>query len=303
MPYVTVIGAAIVDITAKSMGAIIPRDSNPGAVAQSAGGVGRNVAENLARLGVEVKLVAALGGDVFGKSLLDGCRTVGIDMSLAAIDPLAASGAYIAVLGPDGEMYVAVVDGICAIPMSHILRHEAVIRGSEIILLDANLDEGLIADLLERFPENHIYVDPISVTKSRRIAKSLGRFHTVKMNELEAASLMGVEAIDEAGLRQAGGYFLALGVQRVVISLGARGLYYRTAAEELRLESAPLTPKNATGAGDAMMAGLIYCDLHRKPAAYAAAFAQAMARTALMSESAVNRAISVNTIEREMGEF
>ncbi|MCL2828629.1 MAG: carbohydrate kinase family protein [Oscillospiraceae bacterium] len=303
MPYVTAIGAAIADLTAKSASVIIPRDSNPGKVTQSAGGVGRNVAENLARLGADVKLVAALGGDMFGKSLLDSCESVGIDMALAAIDPAAASATYIAILDADGEMHVAVVDDACTLSKAHILRHETVIRESQIILLDTNLDEALITDILDRFPENDIYIDPISVTKSRRIAKSLGRFHTVKMNELEAAALMGAEITGEAGLRQAGMHFMALGIQRVVISLGARGLYYCTPTGELRLESAPLTPKNATGAGDAMMAGLIYCDLHRKSTAYTGAFAQAMARTALMSESAVSAAINVATIEREMGEF
>ena len=51
-PYVLGIGAANIDVHGKSRVPIVMRDSNPGHLRTSAGGVTRNVLENLARLGV-----------------------------------------------------------------------------------------------------------------------------------------------------------------------------------------------------------------------------------------------------------
>ncbi|MEI8181049.1 PfkB family carbohydrate kinase, partial [Aestuariivirga sp.] len=66
MPRVIVIGGANVDIKGRSRGSFVAGTSNPGEVTVSAGGVGRNIAENLARLGISVSLVTALGQDANG---------------------------------------------------------------------------------------------------------------------------------------------------------------------------------------------------------------------------------------------
>ena len=58
--YVTIVGGANLDITGAPFAALIDRDSNPGLVTAAPGGVGRNIAENLARLGVPVKLLTAV---------------------------------------------------------------------------------------------------------------------------------------------------------------------------------------------------------------------------------------------------
>ena len=62
--YVLGIGAANVDVHGMSRAAIVMRDSNPGHLRTSAGGVTRNVMENLARLGVDARMVSAQGDDL-----------------------------------------------------------------------------------------------------------------------------------------------------------------------------------------------------------------------------------------------
>ena len=63
MPEVIVIGGANVDIKGRSRAAVMPGTSNPGEVIVSPGGVGRNIAENLARLDVSTALLAMTGDD------------------------------------------------------------------------------------------------------------------------------------------------------------------------------------------------------------------------------------------------
>ena len=300
MPYVTVIGAANVDISAKSYASIKPRDSNPGSILRSAGGVGRNIAENLARLSVDVKLIAAVGDDAHGEALLTQAKAAGIDVDYCYIDKEAATSTYIAILDANGEMHVGLMGDSAQLTMAHIQAQADLIAGSEIILVDSNLDRGINAKIMEQFQGKALYVDPISETKALRIRDFVGQFHTIKMNRQEAAVLAGFAITDDASLKKAGDYFLNRGTKRVIISLGEAGIYYKTQTEEIKQAAQPVTVKNATGAGDALMAAVIYCSLEGKAAAYTADFAQAMARLALMSETTVSGRISIEEVERQM---
>jgi len=76
-----VLGGANMDLIADTSGAIQAGDSTPGAIACSPGGVGRNVAENLARLGVPTALITVVSDDAFGRAVLDDAARCGIHTS------------------------------------------------------------------------------------------------------------------------------------------------------------------------------------------------------------------------------
>ena len=83
-PYIVGVGAANLDLNGASCAPIHLRDSNPGHISLSAGGVTRNVCENLARLGADVKLLSCVGDDVFGSYIRRSCvegiaRAGGVD--------------------------------------------------------------------------------------------------------------------------------------------------------------------------------------------------------------------------------
>ena len=63
-PYVVVVGGVNLDIGGRSLAKLVPEDSNPGQVRTSLGGVGRNIAHNMALLGLDVRLLTAFGDDL-----------------------------------------------------------------------------------------------------------------------------------------------------------------------------------------------------------------------------------------------
>ena len=67
--FVAVVGGANMDIVARTHGDGLTGDSVPGQIHCSPGGVARNVAENLARLGHSTHLISGVGDDEFGRSL------------------------------------------------------------------------------------------------------------------------------------------------------------------------------------------------------------------------------------------
>lgn len=292
-PYITIIGAANMDITAKANTKIIHQDSNPSTIRHSHGGVGRNIAENLARLGTSVKLMAPLGTDTFGKELLAGCQAVGINMDYCYVSEDITTPSYLAMLDEKGELYVGAADMSCKLPIRHIIGHQDMINESQILFVDTNLEQEVLEFILDCFVGKDLYVDPISVTKAQKIKHLMSRFHTIKMNRFEAAALAGIPLDKEDELKRAGNFFLEQGAKRIIISLGAKGLYYRTEETEIRLPATSLTPQNATGAGDALMAGIAYCSLHGQTDDYTARFGKAMAEMTLLSEDTVNSDISV----------
>ena len=78
--YVVGIGAANVDVHGRSKAPINLRDSNPGHMNVSAGGVTRNVCDNLSRLGAPVKLITALGDDIYAQQIRSECAAACYDL-------------------------------------------------------------------------------------------------------------------------------------------------------------------------------------------------------------------------------
>ena len=63
-PVVVVVGGAVLDQKLRTRDAPVLGTSNPGVSEAGVGGVGRNIAENLARLGTSTVLVAPVGDDL-----------------------------------------------------------------------------------------------------------------------------------------------------------------------------------------------------------------------------------------------
>ena len=108
--YVAVVGAINIDIWGKSSSVLILRDSNPGEISYSFGGVGHNIAHNLCLMGQRVSMLTALGGDHWAPQVQRACAAIGIDLSHAFHVPGARTGTYLALSGPDGDMAIGLSD-------------------------------------------------------------------------------------------------------------------------------------------------------------------------------------------------
>src|ERR1700710_1820090 len=105
---VLVVGGANLDLLARSRAALQLHTSNPGASARTPGGVGRNIAENLARLGTVTRLVLAVGNDPAGAELLERTQASGVETF--EVPWTGATGTYTAILDADGSLLAGVAD-------------------------------------------------------------------------------------------------------------------------------------------------------------------------------------------------
>lgn len=246
---ICVLGGMNMDITGAPHASLCPGDSNPGTVRMTPGGVGRNIAENLARMGFQVELMAPLGNDGFATLLRQACMQDGIGLSLAPSLPMASS-VYLCLMDGRGDMYAAVNDmALCESLSVGQLPLDA-LPAFHGVVLDANLP-GPVLEAAARQAAGPLIADPVSAQKAERLLPLLPQLAAIKPNRMEAARLTG-----ESDPAKAAAALCQMGVQRAFVSAGASGLYYCGQGQAGMLPSRALTLCNATGAGDSATAAI-----------------------------------------------
>jgi pseudouridine kinase len=244
-PLVVVVGGANVDVKARTAAPLVAATSNPGTVVRTPGGVGRNVAENLARLGSRVALVSTVGNDPEGDWLLQETALAGVD-----IEPVlrgGRTGRYVAVLDDGGDLAVGVSDMAATDALlPEVLDHD-LLRSAALVVLDGNLPAGTIDAVLGLGVR--AVVEPVSVAKAERIAPLLRvkrPVFAITPNEAELAALGSVTELHRRG------------VEVVWVRRGAAGSSISTADDLVELDAPWVEPVDVTGAGDAMLAAFCH---------------------------------------------
>ena len=302
-PYIAVAGGVNIDICGKSLGPLIPGDSNPGLVRISLGGVGRNIAHNLCLLGARVTLLTALAGDAYEARIRSGCAAAGIDLSHTCYVKDGTTSTYLAIEGPEGDMELALCDNSLAdrITPDYLSGCLEVLNRAAAVVLDTNLPQAAIEYLAGRVTAP-LFADTVSVTKAEKLRPVLGKLFLLKPNRIEAELLSGIRITDRNSLELAASKLLRTGLRRVCISLGAEGVYCAWDNERC-LQPCPETRLvNASGGGDAMMAGFVRAYLDDLPIDDAARFALACSAIAVEGAETINPALSLRAAQRRASE-
>lgn len=282
MNKVLVIGGANLDIKAKTLRPHIDQTSNPAHIITKAGGVGRNIAHNLARLGAKVELVTALGRGPEAEMILSETNRAGVGTS-HVLRSDGATGTYIAVLDHSGELVTAVNDMTIleALTPALIKTLEPVISASRFVVGDCNLPvETLTA--LATLCADKLIIEPVSVPKSKKLLALLQAHKillaTPNLDQLE--SLTGTRDIEKGAKA-----LHALGLRNVIIHAGEQGAFSFDGTNLVHIPSQAKTIIDVTGAGDAATAGLIAGLTQNLPLAKAAELGQKAAAQVIASES------------------
>ena len=261
-PEVLVIGAASVDIKARAQGPLQRDTSNPSTVRFSLGGVARNIAENLARLGVHATLLSAVGTDHFGHRILEETRSGGVDMRYTLISEEYPSAAYVAILNEKGARALSAdaMDILQLITPSHIQSHRRLVRDADMVAIDANLSARAIRSVLltARRYDVPVCADPVSIFLAPRLSEYLPELAIITPNESEATALSGVSVTDRNSAMDAAMRLLTLGPDTVIVTLGEEGLCYATANESGWVPACQCEIVDLTGAGDALTGAVVY---------------------------------------------
>lgn len=261
---VVCIGGAVSDLKAHSLAELIPGTSNPVTVIRSFGGVARNVAETLGRLGTATSIASMVGADQNGEALIRHLREVGVDTSQIITLSGRQTAEYIAVLDSGRDLHIGLADMeifnfFTPNVMTRLWPHLA---SASWVFVDCNLPADFLRDLFERSRAGRfkIAANGVSAIKVLRLPVNLAPVGVLFLNRCEADALLTerigrtFETIEETLTALRG-----LGAEAAVLTLGKNGVAFMDADGVARtLPAVPARVVDVTGAGDALMAGTLH---------------------------------------------
>ena len=186
MSEIVVIGSSNVDYLGKAFNKIIEKDSNVGKVTISSGGVGRNICENLLRLKEDVTFITALGNDKQGERLES--ELLALNCKIIKPQTMKSTASYLAISDNTGDMVLGLCDTsiIDEIDIELLEYYDEIISSCKILMVDANISLESIGYLLNKYSDKvKIIVDGISTTKVLKFKDYLSKIYLLKVNKYE----------------------------------------------------------------------------------------------------------------------
>lgn len=274
MSSIVIIGSSNVDYLGVSFNKLIDRDSNIGKISVSSGGVGRNICENLLRLGEDVTFITAIGNDLAGEKIEKELK----DLKCKIIKPLTnkPTASYLAIHDETGDMALALCDTSIIDDLSNDLfeHYKDLIKSANLLVFDGNLTPQTLDYLFKTF-ENKIIVDGISTSKVIKFKDYLSKIYVLKVNSYEYDVIKPFISDDNIP-------------QYLIVTSGKDSIKCITKEQEYVIEIEPIEEVvNTTGAGDAFISGVISSLTHNDDIFEAIKKGDKLAKLTLTSKSSV----------------
>ena len=298
-PFVSVIGGLNIDLQGSSVNPLVFSDSNPGEIVMSAGGVGRNIAENISKLNINSKILSYVGNDALGDFVVNKSSLSGVDTSFIKKHSHLPTSQYLSVLDDNNDMLVSISDMriIEEMTIQDIDKWNLTIEQSSAIVVDTNIPIPVIEYLTDKYSNIPLFLDPVSFAKTSKILKLIGKFHTVKPNRLETELISGVKITDNDSMLKAAKIIFDMGCKQIFITLGEDGVFYYDGENFGQYLHKGVNMISANGAGDAFTAGVVYGFLKLNGIKETAEFASAAAVIALRSANTISDDLSEERVK------
>ena len=263
-----VIGAAGVDLVGRISNPLEMWVSNPALIRTTFGGVARNVAENLARLGQPVRLITAIGDDQIGARLIRQIAEAGVDTGEVLRTDQHSTGAYLAVVNAAGELQVALddMDTVSALTPDYLKERYELFKDSSMLFVDANLPKNVLrtAISLARRARIPICADPTSTALAGQLKPHLSKLYLITPNRSEAEMLSDckIDSLQDDQVLEAAKCMLSKGVQVVIVTLAQFGVFYATSETSGQIPAINTEVVDPTGGGDALTAAVLFALLN-----------------------------------------
>lgn len=283
----------------RARGRLVSGTSNPVNAFRSFGGVARNVAENLTRLGAEVRFVSIVGNDETGRAISAHIASLGADVSGVMTTADAPTAEYAAILDTNNELALGIADMEAFDLFTPDLLDQAwpLLASASWVFADCNLPAETLAALIarRRGESFKLAIDPVSTPKSRRLPQDLAGIDLLFLNHDEAAALVGSKDMGAAACAKA---LLQRGAQAVLLTEGGQGYLLAEAGGIGQFKAVPAKPVDITGAGDAMIAGTLYGLLSGRPPAEASRTGALLATLTTESTASVRQDLNPALFQR-----
>jgi pseudouridine kinase len=268
---VLVIGASGIDMVGRVESGLTAGTSNPAHIRSSLGGVARNVAENLARLGQKAILITAIGDDQIGGQLLNYTEASGVDVGSVLRNSHHPTGSYLGIIDNHGQLAFALDDMrvISGLTPEYIKKNKHIFGQVSTLFVDANVPPKTLRSIfsLARKVNLPVCADPTSKTLAERLFPYLDRMHiiTPNANEAEVLAEEPFDPRDHGHALEVARKLVIRGVNFAIITLAEFGVVYATSDNSGHIPAVRTDIVDPTGAGDALTAAVIFALLNGIP--------------------------------------
>lgn len=301
--HVTVIGGINMDIFGVASAEMVGSSSNVGRISFSLGGIARNIAFDLTRLGVPNYLISVYGDDYNGELFKEDALANGMDITYAKQLSHENTSTYLSVRSSDGSQLAGLDDMVISerITPAFLEQRRHVIANSTYVVIDSSLSAEAISWICERC-DKPVFARVVSVNKAARLLPALPHLDTIVLSGAETAILTGIEARDEAGADACAERLLEAGVANVFLFLDGVGMLYRNADQRCFLPQPDgdrdLWYKN--GAASAALAALVWARGEHIGFTESAHWASAAARMSMRCVASTNPRLSVEALRAQL---
>ena len=224
------------------------------------GGKGCNQAIAIARLGGKVNFISKIGKDDYGQLALNTLNQNKIDTSTIIQSPTHQTGvAGIMVDKKSGKNAINVITGApSTLSIDELNKNIDKIKNSKIFLTQLEIPKDVTLHSLKIAKENNV-LTILNPAPASEISKEFFNYiDYFTPNETEAEFYTGIKITNEKEAKEASIKLLTLGLKKIIITLGEKGLFYSDGNEDIYLKATPVKAIDTTGAGDAFNGGLAY---------------------------------------------
>lgn len=259
---IVVIGAVFVDVKGYPDGAFIPTGRNAGRIEQIHGGVGRNVAEDVANCELRPTFISLVDESGISKDVINKLNNHKVNTQYIRSTP-DGMGTWLAVFGEDGDVYASISKRPDLRPIGDILDEfgDKIFRDADSVIIEIDINKSVVKRVFTLAEKYHtpVYavVSNMSIAMERRdFLQSIDCF---VCNQQEAGILfsddyttLGPEDMADVLAQKV----TAARIPRMIVTMGDRGAVYASLeGEKGHCPARPVAVNDTTGAGDAFCAG------------------------------------------------
>ena len=276
---IVVVGSSNTDMIIKLDKIPVPGETVLGGkFSTAAGGKGANQAVAAARAGGIVTFIASVGNDSLGAQAIEGFRRDGINVEYIKRVENVASGVALIFVDKTGENSIAVASGANAVlNPEDIQGSKQVISQAKILLMQLETPIETVTRAAQLAHEAGVKVILNPAPAQSLDDELLKMVSILTPNETEAELLTGIKVEDEAGAKKAAGILLGKGIDAVLITLGARGVFLAVGEKRELIPGFKVDAVDTTAAGDVFNGALTVALAENKAFDEAIRFANAAA--------------------------
>lgn len=298
---IVAIGGANVDRKFYIQGSVQLGTSNPVHLSESVGGVARNIAENLGRLGNTVKLITAVGKDQDAQMIKEESKAF-INLDLVEKMENSSSGSYSAVLKDNGELVIAManMDIYDQLLPNLLQKHEATLFNARCIIVDLNCPKETVIYLKNIASTKNVplAIIPVSSPKMKNMPEGLDGITYFICNRDEAETYLNIRLDQNSDHSSAVKKMLNQGAQNVILTLGEEGVIVGN-HEGIHHYDANKVDNvlDVTGAGDAFVSAFLHGSLNGESIEKSVHFGLYNAAKTLQSDKTVRLDLSAEELQ------